>query len=73
MKTEQLIEKHEEAIMILETVQSLNNCIDSLNDSIMKLSWMASKSTVDEWRREIKEMQLDISRLKERYINLMKS
>lgn len=73
MKTEQLIEKHEEAIRILETVQSLNNCIDSLNDSIMKLSWMASKSTVDEWRREIKEMQLDISRLKERYINLMKS
>lgn len=73
MKTEQLIEKHEEAIRILERVQSLNNCIDSLNDSIMKLSWMASKSTVDEWRREIKEMQLDISRLKERYINLMKS
>lgn len=73
MKTEQLIEKHEEAIRILEAVQSLNNCIDSLNDSIMKLSWMASKSTVDEWRREIKEMQLDISRLKERYINLMKS
>jgi len=73
MKTEQLIKKHEEAIMILEKVQSLNNCIDSLNDSIMKLSGMASKSTVDEWRREIKEMQLDISRLKERYINLMKS
>lgn len=73
MKTEQLIKKHEEAIRILETVQSLNNCIDSLNDSIMKLSGMASKSTVDEWRREIKEMQLDISRLKERYINLMKS
>jgi hypothetical protein len=73
MKTEQLIEMHEEAIMILEAIQESKRSIDSLNDSIIKLAIVAPQTTIQDWRIEIKHLELSIIRFETRYENLMKS